>query len=422
MVERDESVPHLLATGKLSRLSLMLVTDSVFTKIKSGLSKALPSGRLHFTAHSHHPWPNVTESAHHQYWQDSVENLDSKWDSILSKVIPESRGHLARLLGITDPNQLVEGGNTFELVFRVLSSFDLTQPLKILTTDSEFYSFERLVRRLSEFPNVSITRVKTSPQASFETRFGEAIEQVNPDLIFSSLVFFNSGFYADQLLETIEQAIEHLPAPVKTQNPRPSGPSVIIDLYHATGAVPLKLEKFSDRFFFVGGGYKYLSAGEGACFLCVPKNCELRPVMTGWFAEFGALGKGLGENVGYAKDGGRFAGATYDPSGWYRFNAVQNWWQEIGLTPEMIHQHARELQNYFISQFPLKPESYDSRKDWGNFLALPVEGAQALVEALREKDIFLDARDGFIRVGFGYYQSPADIDALIKALHQTASF
>ena len=29
-------------------------------------------GLLHFSAHSHHPWPDATEAAHAQYWRDSA--------------------------------------------------------------------------------------------------------------------------------------------------------------------------------------------------------------------------------------------------------------------------------------------------------------------------------------------------------------
>ena len=41
--------------------------------------------------------------------------------------------------------------------------------------------------------------------------------------------------------------------------------------------------------FVVGGGYKYCQLGEGNCFLRIPPDTDLRPVVTGWFSEFTAL-------------------------------------------------------------------------------------------------------------------------------------
>ena len=49
-----------------------------------------------------------------------------------------------------------------------------------------------------------------------------------------------------------------------------------------------------ERAFVIGGGYKYCQLGEGNCFLRVPPGCELRPVITGWFSEFGELARRSG--------------------------------------------------------------------------------------------------------------------------------
>ena len=29
--------------------------------------------RLHFAAHSHHPWPDATQAAHARYWEDATD-------------------------------------------------------------------------------------------------------------------------------------------------------------------------------------------------------------------------------------------------------------------------------------------------------------------------------------------------------------
>jgi hypothetical protein len=42
-------------------------------------------GLLHFSAHSHHPWPDATEQGHAQYWRDSATRTDRKWDHVLAR-------------------------------------------------------------------------------------------------------------------------------------------------------------------------------------------------------------------------------------------------------------------------------------------------------------------------------------------------
>ena len=87
-------------------------------------------------------------------------------------------------------------------------------------------------------------------------------------------------------------------------------------------ATPTDLSRVADRVFYMAGGYKYAMAGEGACFLHAPPDFCPRPVVTGWFAEFGDL-SGPPGGVRYRRDGGRFWGATFDCSALYRFNAVR---------------------------------------------------------------------------------------------------
>lgn len=378
-------------------------------EIKKAFLASLPEGRLHFAAHSHHPWPEATRKAQMQYWDDSARLLDSKWDSIFEDVLAESKRNLAELLGLTQPQQIVEGTNTFELVARLLSSLDFRKPIRILTTQSEFYSFTRLAQRLSEFDNIQIDSISTQPFETFVDRFTSASKENKYDFIFVSQVFFDSGFYPTRILEELKKC----PAPVR-----------VVDLYHAAGAVPLKLQPYADDLFFVGGGYKYLSAGEGACFLVAPQNSNLRPWQTGWFADFSSLENEKYNSVQYAPGAARFAGATFDPTGWYRFNAVRAWQKQLGLTVELVHQHVRDLQDYFVqrlqnSNLRLAKSNiigFCEAQDWGHFLCIETRDPQKIVKTLRSKDVFIDARKSFLRFGFGYYQTKEDIDRLIQVL------
>ena len=90
--------------------------------------------------------------------------------------------------------------------------------------------------------------------------------------------------------------------------------------------------------------------GEGVCFLHCPDGIAERPVDTGWFAGFGALEAGQGEQVSYGPAGARFLGATFDPTPLYRFNAVQGWLLELGLDAQRLHARSLALQALFLER------------------------------------------------------------------------
>jgi len=140
--------------------------------------------RLHCTAHSHHPWPDVTRAAQLAYWDDAVRLTDRKWDKIFGEVVPEAQGHIARHLRLPDPAQIALAPNTHEFVVRLYSCLDWSRPQRVLTTAHEFHSFARQTRRLEETGRLSVTRVSAEPFADFVDRFWDE-HPVKPTLAAS---------------------------------------------------------------------------------------------------------------------------------------------------------------------------------------------------------------------------------------------
>jgi selenocysteine lyase/cysteine desulfurase len=368
--------------------------------------------RLHFAAHSHHPWPDVTRDAALQYWDDAARLADRKWEFILGEILPKTQGYLAWLMGTKAPGQLAFGANTHDFVVRLLSCFEEGRPLRVLTTDSEFYSFARQAARLEESPRFQVTRVAVTPFETFEARFAEAAASADFDLVYLSHVFFNSGFAIGDL-DTLVRAV------------RRSDAMVVVDGYHSVGARPLALASLESRVFYTGGGYKYLQVGEGFGFLHVPTGCSLRPAVTGWFSQFGSLTAKPTGRVDYADDAFRFWGATWDPTPAYRFNAVMDLWQREGVTPGKVLAHANRLQHHFLECLEnvrpraLDPAALVTPRDLarqGNFLTFRFEGAPALHAALRAANVETDLRGDRIRFGFGPYQDEGDVDLLLDRL------
>ncbi len=369
--------------------------------------------RLHFAAHSHHYWLDATRDAHLQYWDDSARLADKKWMHIFSEIVPKAQRHIARLLDLTFPEQIAFAPNTHEFVLRLLSCIERS-PIRVLTTDSEFYSFSRQMSRLEESGQVLVTRVAVEPFETFEARFVEAIKREHYDLVFFSHVFFNSGFVVERLKEIVSE--------VKSEETL-----IVIDGYHSFCAIPFSMKPIEARAFYLSGGYKYAQAGEGVCFLCVPKGNQSRPINTGWYAEFGSLANRKSNAVNYSDDGFRFFGATFDPSGLYRWNAVGDWLEAQRLSVAEIHAYVKALQRCFLnklSEASLKSLSVkhlipsieiESR---GHFLTFDVPNAETIESELLKTDVVIDRRGTRLRFGFGLYQTEADIDELFARLNR----
>jgi kynureninase len=377
--------------------------------LRSQFSRFLDAepGRLHFAAHSHHPWPDVTRDAQIQAWDDAARRMDDKWEHILGPVLEEFRAHVANHLRLPDPSTITVAPNTHELLQRILSCFPATRPTRILTSDSEFHSFSRQIARLEEDGLVSVTRIPAKPFATFDERFRSAARQ-GYDLVSVSQVFFNSGFVID---------IEPIVADA-------GNAMLVIDGYHGFMARPTDLSRLAGRAFYLAGGYKYAMAGEGACFMHCPPGWGPRPRDTGWYAAFGNLAKAQGGQVPYSEDAWRFMGSTFDPSGLYRFNAVMRWLAKMGITAAAVHDHALVLQEQFLRQLDarigLASEALvvpDDEPRRGNFLTFEMPDAQQVHERLKSQRVVTDVRGNRLRLGFGLYQTCDEVDELVRRIH-----
>jgi selenocysteine lyase/cysteine desulfurase len=355
------------------------------------------SERLHFAAHSHHLWPDASWHGQAQAWNDAARLADRKWDKVFGEVIPEAQRHIAAELCLPDPATIAFGPNTHDFLVRIVSALPMVKP-RVLATDGEFHSFRRQALRWAEAGRIELIMVPREDlaQRAQSDRF---------DLIFTSQVQFNSGQPVAGLAELADLA-------------QPEGPWLVIDGYHGFMATSTDLSAVADRAFYLAGGYKYAMAGEGICFLHCPPGFAPRPEITGWYAAFDDLAAQQG-GVGYAPDGRRFLGSTFDPSGLYRFNAVQRMLAAEQLTTTAISAHCDSLKARFLAAAPV-PDLTLISAPVTRFLALQGAKAAAIHAALNQRDVITDLRSDVLRIGFGLYQDKADVDRLIAILRELA--
>jgi kynureninase len=368
------------------------------------------SERLSLTGHSHQAWPDVGREGQLEAWQDAAEHADLKWERAFAKA-ERVRDGVRQLLA--DPGAPVAlAGNTHELVLRFLSALPLRERPKLVSTDGEFHTLRRQLGRLGEEEELEVVRLPARPAETLAERL--AAEASGASAVLVSAVLFEDSRIVPDLPALAEACAD-------------AGAEVLVDVYHALGCLPFTVAGL-ERAWIVGGGYKYLQLGEGNCYLRLPPQAdELRPAITGWFAEFEELHAAHEPGATeYPLGSMRFAGSTYDPTSHYRAARVLDFFEEQGLTPE-------RLRESYLAQTTLLAERFDAlglddvSRDretpldrFGGFLALQSDHADDLYRALLEAGVVTDSRGSYLRLGPAPYHSDEQLEAAIEHLGRVA--
>jgi kynureninase len=379
----------------------------VINPLASHYSRFRVGERLLLTGHSHQAWPDVGFEAQQQAWLDAAEFVDEKWERAAEQANLVRAG-FARLLG-DRPSNIALGQNTHELVTRWLSALPFRERPRLVTTDGEFHTIRRQMDRFAD-EGIEVRKVAAHPVDTLADRLASDVTDRTLAVLVSSVLFETAA---------IVPGLDRTAAACATH-----GAELLIDAYHQLNAVPFGIQTMGlERAFITGGGYKYCQLGEGNCFLRVPDGCRLRPILTGWFAEFEALEDTGRDQVTFGKGASAFAGATYDPTSHYRAAAVFDFHQQQGLTPDELRrlsQHQVGLLITAFEQLDVPPsiariESMPLRQR-GGFVAIRTPQARDLARRLRERGVFVDARGDVLRMGPAPYLRDDQLRDAVAAL------
>jgi kynureninase len=371
--------------------------------------------RLLLSGHSHQAWPDVARDGGVEAFDDAAREADEKWAAAFAKADAVRAG---LRVWCDDPDaELALGVNTHELVVRFLSALDLRARPRLVTTDGEFHTLRRQLDRAAE-AGLEVVRVPAAPAGTLAARAAAEVDDRTAAVLVSA-VLFETAHVVPGLGALADAAVRH-------------GAEALIDAYHALGPVPFSIrDQGLQHAWVVGGGYKYLQLGEGNCFLRVPAHADrLRPAITGWYAEFGALAeRHEPELVSYAPGAQRFAGATYDPTSHYRAARVVRFFADQGLSPALLHHSYRHQVGHLADAFDaldLPPSMLDRDRSTppdgrGGFLALRSPHAGALQAALAARGVLTDSRGDVLRLGPAPYLADAQLDAAVAALADAAA-
>jgi len=387
--------------------------DNLANRLAPHYSHFDVKNRLLFTGHSHQAWPDVALEGLKESFTVAASEVDNKWEPAFEKT-EILRNYLRNFYD--DPDGLYcLSENTHLLLVSWLSSFDLKNKPKVITTDSEFHSMDRQLHRLQE-EGLEVTAV--------DGHSDNIVDEIDQEIdgrtsaIMLSRVYFESGIVNQHISEIALLARRHdIP--------------FLIDDYHGTNVVPLSIQEANlEDCYLLVGGYKYLQWGEGNCFLRYPSDCDLRPAVTGWFASFSSLDEPRdGGPVTYDDGNQRFASGTYDPASQFRAAKVVEFFEDQELTPKVLRQQylnqVRLLKKLFLEQDfnseIIKLRHERPLEENGGFLALRSPFARTIRAQLMEKGIYTDARGDVLRFGPAPYITSGQIKKAMAELAKIVS-
>jgi len=309
--------------------------------------------------------------------------MDGAWD-LWMQGRETFRTLTARLVNASSADCIVPKTSAGQGLRAVLNA--LPGKPRVLTSDAEFDSLDFILRAYRDKARIEL---KVLPFDSF--RFEPC------DLVVISTVAFRTAKIFPNLSELIAQAHR-------------GKAKVLLDVYHHAGALPLDLGAL-DADFAVGGSYKYLRGGPGACWLYVhPRHHALRTLDTGWFAKKDVFAYQRPEPPQFAPGGDGWLEST--PPVLTPFQAIAGLELTLELGVERIREYNLAQKQFLASVLPVE----GAAESHGAFVTLRNQNAKTLCGELENAGIKTDARGEFLRLCPDYLNSHAELERAATSL------
>jgi kynureninase len=183
---------------------------------------------------------------------------------------------------------------------------------------------------------------------------------------------------------------------------------VLLDVYHHAGVLPLDLEALKADF-AVGGSYKYLRGGPGACWLYVhPRHHKRVTLDTGWFAKRDVFAYERPEPPQFGAGGDAWLEST--PPVLSPVQALAGLELALELGVDAIRAHNLYQKRLLASLLKAKGIAVEGEgTGYGAFLTVELDNAKAVSEALRKKGVATDARGRYLRLCPDYLNAEEEL-------------
>jgi kynureninase len=311
--------------------------------------------------------------------------LDGAWKHWLEGR-EKFRSLTAKLVNAPRPDCIIPKASAGQGLRAVLNA--LPGKPRVATSDGEFDSIDFILRVYREQDRVEL---KIMPW--------QEMTAAGADLVVLSTVMFRTG-----------EVVRHLPRLI--HDAHAAGALVLLDVYHQAGVIPVDLAAL-EADFAIGGSYKYLRGGPGACWLYVRPGLvdSMRTPDTGWFAKKDAFYYLRPEPPEFGAGGDAWLEST---------PPVLACFQALGGLELTLELGVERLRAYSMAQkqilAELVPGLEGADKHHGAFVTLKRRDAAGLASELEQRGVKVDARGEYLRLCPDILNPRADLERAAATL------
>jgi len=296
------------------------------------------------------------------------------------------RARIARLLNAPRNDCVVPKTSAGQGLRAILNACDRSDVPRVVATRGEFDSLDVILREYARRGRIALRFVEAREDGRFATDDIVAEIGGGADLVVVSEIVFKTGQRLDGL-EAIVDATHR------------AGARILLDVYHSLGAMPVDVAN-DDIDFAVGGSYKYLRGGPGACFLYLhPRHLDgsLRTLDIGWFAKRAPFAYERPDPPQLAEGGDAFLESTPPVLTFYQARAGQR--LVLAIDPARIRAYSIEQQRRLVSLLAAQGlGATGGREDHGAFVVVEDPRAVEWSGSLATRDVVSDARGRYLRL------------------------
>ena len=333
-------------------------------------------------------------------WYD---RMGGAWDAWMAEIAAH-RDRLARLLGAPHGDCVVPKTSAGQGLRAILNTFEANAVPRVVALRGEFDSIDVILREYARRGRIALSFVEARADGRFEHEDIVAAIGNRVDLCVVSEVVFNSGQRLDDVATLVAAA-------------HAARGRLLLDVYHSLGAMPVDVIRH-DADFAVGGSYKYLRGGPGACFLYLhPRHLDgsLRTLDIGWFAKRDRFAYRRPDPPELAEGGDAFLESTPPVITCYQARAGQR--LLLALGPARVRDYSLRQQRRLVE---LLAEHGVAAKggtpDRGAFVVVDTQLAAQWCDALGSRGIVTDARGPWLRLCPDVLTRDADLAAAAAAV------
>lgn len=339
----------------------------------------------------------VEESLHS--FIDSWHRHGNPWELWVGEM-EKLRAQFARLIN-AGPHEIAVTFSVSTALNSLASSMDYGERAGVVTSDFDFPTVGHVfMAQQRRGARVRFARAegRRLPMASYE-------EVVGPDtaLVATTHVCYKNGF------KTNPSALAELA--------HERGALLLIDAYQSMGTQPMDV-KALELDFLTTGALKYLLGSPGIGFLYIKEDLieRFKPSDSGWFGQENVFAYDV-HKLQYASSARRFETGSPPIPNVYAALAAMRLIEQVGL--QRIQRHVEALAGLLISGIQargldlLTPAAPAER---GPLVMVGSTDAPKLVETMGAEGLLCSTRDGALRISLHYYNTRADVDAVLESL------